>query len=101
MKASAPSGVAMAEALGFRVTAFSKPLKVFVPVAVEVALANDCSDSQHGAMVTLTLVEVEKNNPAPSSDSKISAEAFSLLELRVWNTPSVIVPRYFCGRSAR
>ena len=97
LKSDAPSGVFMAESVGFRVTAFSKPLKVCVTVAVEVALANDCSDWQHGAIVAFAFGEVEKNNPAPSSDSKISAEAFSLLELRVWNTPRVIVPRYFCG----
>jgi hypothetical protein len=91
----------MAEAVGFKVTAFSKPLAVFVPVAEEVALANDCNASQHGAIVAFTLGEVEKNNPAPSRDSRTSAEASSLLEPRVSNTPSVIVPRNFCGRSAR
>jgi hypothetical protein len=47
--------------------------------------------------VTFTLSEVEKNNPAPSIDSRTSAEALSVvLEVKVWNTPSIeMVPRNF------
>jgi hypothetical protein len=87
----------MAEALGFRVTAFSKPLAVCEGVASVVAAARAWRDSQHGATVTFTLSEVEKNNPAPSIDSRTSAEALSVvLEVKVWNTPSIeMVPRNF------